>query len=181
MNDWKGQLKEIYQNFSTQQKNKKGVQHKFDKPEHANFRGKTGVNDTGIPLTPKAAQRQQRNRTKYSYPMHLQRINERRKSEAKARHGITDETDQFNYNKNKKYSSTQHTENSRRNYSSSWHLPPVYTPRRKEYHYYDSDPKPSEPEQITYIWDQPSNKEPEYKSTGKFPKLDEAIASYKKK
>ena len=32
MNDWKGQLKEIYQNFSTQQKNKKGVQHKVDKP-----------------------------------------------------------------------------------------------------------------------------------------------------
>ena len=113
MNDWKGQLKEIYKSFSEQQKNKKGVEHKFDKPEHSNFRGKTGVNDTGIPLTPKAAQRQQRNRTKYSYPMHLQRINERRKSEAKARHGIIDETDPFNYNKNKKDSSTQHTENSR--------------------------------------------------------------------
>ena len=177
MNDWKGQLKEIYKSFSEQQKNKKGVEHKFDKPDHSNFRGKTGVNDTGIPLTPKAAQRQQRNRTKYSYPMHLQRINERRKSEAKARHGIIDETDSFN--KNKKDRSAQHAE--RRNYSSSWHLPPRYTPRKKEYHYYDSNPDTSEPEQITYIWDQPTKKEPEYKPSGKVPKLEEAIASYKKK
>jgi hypothetical protein len=109
--------------------------------------------------------------------MHLQRINERRKSEAKARHGITDESDPFN--QNKKDRSAQHAE--RRNYSSSWHLPPVYAPRKKEYHYYDSDPQTEQPQQITYIWDQPTNKEPEYKSTGKFPKLDEAIASYKKK
>ena len=180
MNDWKGQLKEIYQNFSTQQKNKKGIQHKFDRPEHANFRGKTGVNDTGIPLTPKAAQRQQRSRTKYSYPAHLQRINDRRKSEAKARHGITDETNPFNYKKEKD-SSLQQAENPRRNHSSSWHLPPVYVPRKKEYHYYDSDPQTEQPQQITYIWDQPRNNEPKYKSTGRFPKLDEAIASYKKK
>jgi len=177
MEHWQDKIKEMYASFSTQQKNKKGIDHKFDKPEHANFRGKTGVNDTGIPLTPKAAQRQQRNRTKYSYPMHLQRINERRKSEAKARHGITDESDPFN--QNKKDRSAQHAE--RRNYSSSWHLPPVYAPRKKEYHYYDSDPQTEQPQQITYIWDQPTNKEPEYKSAGKFPKLDEAIASYKKK
>ncbi len=77
MNDWKSQLAELYKGYSTQQKNTKGEPHKGDSLE--NFRGKKGFNDTGIALSPKAAKKQQHNRSSYRYPRHLQRINERRK------------------------------------------------------------------------------------------------------
>ena len=86
MNDWKSQLAELYKGYSTQQKNTKGELNKFDKQE--NFKGKKGFNDTGIPLTPKAAKKQQRNRSNYRYPMHLQRINEKRTKDAQERWGI---------------------------------------------------------------------------------------------
>jgi len=55
MNDWKDQLKDFYKSYFTTQKNTKGTPHKFD--SHTNFRGKFGVNDTGIPLTLKAAKK----------------------------------------------------------------------------------------------------------------------------
>ena len=55
MADWKNQLKDLYKSYSTNQKNIKGTQHKFDR--QVNFRGRLGVNDTGIPLTPKAAKK----------------------------------------------------------------------------------------------------------------------------
>ena len=101
MKDWKDHLAELYKGYSTQQKNKKGETHKGDTIE--NFRGKKGFNDTGIPLSPKAAKKQQRNRSNYRYPMHLQRINDRRKKEAMSRHGITDPTDPYNLNKKNTY------------------------------------------------------------------------------
>ena len=54
------------------------------------------------------------------------------------------------------------------------------TPRKKEYHYYSSDAQPAE--EVTYIAPyEAKRKEPVYKSTGKFPKIDEAIAAAKKK
>lgn len=70
MDDWKDQLKDLYKSYSTNQKNTKGTPHKFD--SHTNFRGKFGVNDTGIPLTPKAAKKKMNNRAGYRYPQHLQ-------------------------------------------------------------------------------------------------------------
>jgi hypothetical protein len=177
MDDWKDQLKDLYKSYSTTQKNTKGTPHKFD--SHTNFRGKFGVNDTGIPLTPKAAKKKMNNRAGYRYPQHLQNINERRRTEAMARHGITDINDPFN--KNKKERSAQPAE--RRNYSEHW-VPRISEPPRKPRAniYYDNWTSAPEPEQVTYIWDEPrKKKEPEYKASGKFPKPDEAIASYKKK
>ena len=94
MDDWKNQLKDLYKSYSTTQKNTKGTPHKFD--NHSNFRGKLGVNDTGIPLTPKAAKRKQSNRAGYRYPQHLQNINERRRRDAMAKHGITNIEDPYN-------------------------------------------------------------------------------------
>ena len=70
MDEFKDQIKDLYKAFSDNQKNKKGTPHKFD--SHANFRGKLGVNDTGIALTPKAYKKQQRGRAGYRYPIHLQ-------------------------------------------------------------------------------------------------------------
>jgi hypothetical protein len=47
--------------------------------------------------------------------------------------------------------------------------------------YYDPWTAPSEPEEVIYVVPyEPRKKEPEYKSTGKFPKIDEAIAAAKK-
>ena len=181
MNDWKAQLAEIYKGYSTQQKNKKGVTDKFDKPEHANFRGKKGFNDTGIPLTQAAAKKQQRNKSNYSYPMHLQIINERRQKNAMHRHGITDLNDPFN--NNKKPSSQQPAE--RKNYSSSWRAPMApAAPREKLYAYYGESSEPA-PEKITYVYDVPKQ-EPAYKAKvikadGKLKfknKLEEAIYNH---
>ena len=86
--DWRVNLKVMADRLREQQKNKKGETHKGDTIE--NFRGKKGFNDTGIPLSPKAAKKLQRNRLNYhyKYPMHLQRINERRKKDAEDRWGI---------------------------------------------------------------------------------------------
>jgi hypothetical protein len=52
------------------------------------------------------------------------------------------------------------------------------TKRKNIYYWGDEAP---EPEQVEYIVPyQPRKREPEYKSTGKFPKIDEAIAAAKK-
>ena len=53
MADWKDQLKQVYKNLQQDQKNKKGIQSKFSKV--VGYKGKLGFNDTGFPLTPKAA------------------------------------------------------------------------------------------------------------------------------
>ena len=155
----------------------KTVTDKFDRPENANFRGKVGYNDTGIPLTPKAAKKQRNNRAGYHYPHHLQVINENRKKAAMDRHGITDPDNPYNLKK-KKVSAQPAV---RSNRSSYWSLPMAPSPRKKEYHYYSNDPAPP-PEPVTYILPyEPKSREPVYKSTGKFPKIDEAIAAAKKK
>ena len=173
MNDWKAQLAEIYKSYSTQQKNKKGVESKLDK--ETNFRGKSGFNDTGIPLTPKAATKQRRNRSSYRYPLHLQRINERRQIEAKDRWNIKDVPAALS---TRPADQTWAPSPVSRNHTT-WTTPPT---RKKLYVYYDSNGYP-EPEQepVRYIWDEEKKKGPVYKPTGKFPKIDEAIASYKKK
>ena len=47
--------------------------------------------------------------------------------------------------------------------------------------YYDPWTAPPEPEEVIYVVPhERRRKEPEYKSTGKFPKIDEAIAAAKK-
>ena len=173
--DYKQQLAALYKDLATKQKNKKGVTSTFDKPEHANFRGKLGVSDVGIALTPRAIKKQRSNRAGYSYPRHLQRINEKRKTDAKARHNITDETDPYNL-KDKR--PVQHAEK-KINYNTLHHASYAPASKPKKYHYYWSSSQP-ESEPIDYIVPyQTKPKTSEYKSTGKFPKLDEAIAAAK--
>lgn len=168
------ELSELYKQVATKQKNTKGDPHKGDSLE--NFRGKKGFNDVGIPLSPKAAKKQHTNRSSYNYPHHLQRINEAREKAAMDRHGITDKTNPFNLKKTKL--SAQPAVRSTR--SNSWSLPYAPAPRKKEYHYYSSDPAPKA-EPITYVAPyEAKRKETLYKSTGKFPKIDEAIAAAKK-
>ena len=179
MDEFKDQIKDLYKAFSDKQKNTKGTPHKFD--SIGNFRGKLGVNDTGIPLTPKAYKKKERNRSNYRYPIHLQNLNERRRKEAMARHGITDTEDPFN-KKSKERRASQHaadrnvwnTRMPRGNFNIDTPRPP---PRK--YNYYGSYNEP-EPEQVIYVAPPKVKKVTTYKLDGRFPKLDEAIRKYKK-
>ena len=179
MDEFKDQIKDLYKAFSDKQKNTKGTPHKFD--SIGNFRGKLGVNDTGIPLTPKAYKKKERNRSNYRYPIHLQNLNERRRKEAMARHGITDIEDPFN-KKSKEIRASQHaadrnvwnTRMPRGNFNIDTPRPP---PRK--YNYYGSYNEP-EPEQVIYVAPPKVKKVTTYKLDGRFPKLDEAIRKYKK-
>ena len=179
MDEFKDQIKDLYKAFSDKQKNTKGTPHKFD--SIGNFRGKLGVNDTGIPLTPKAYKKKERNRSNYRYPIHLQNLNERRRKEAMARHGITDIEDPFN-KKSKERRASQHaadrnvwnTRMPRGNFNIDTPKPP---PRK--YNYYGSYNEP-EPEQVIYVAPPKVKKVTTYKLDGRFPKLDEAIRKYKK-
>jgi len=179
MDEFKDQIKDLYKAFSDKQKNTKGTPHKFD--SIGNFRGKLGVNDTGIPLTPKAYKKKERNRSNYRYPIHLQNLNERRRKEAMARHGITDIEDPFN-KKSKERRASQHaadrnvwnTRMPRGNFNIDTPRPP---PRK--YNYYRSYNEP-EPEQVIYVAPPKVKKVTTYKLDGRFPKLDEAIRKYKK-
>ena len=179
MDEFKDQIKDLYKAFSDKQRNTKGTPHKFD--SIGNFRGKLGVNDTGIPLTPKAYKKKERNRSNYRYPIHLQNLNERRRKEAMARHGITDIEDPFN-KKSKERRASQHaadrnvwnTRMPRGNFNIDTPRPP---PRK--YNYYGSYNEP-EPEQVIYVAPPKVKKVTTYKLDGRFPKLDEAIRKYKK-
>ena len=174
MSDFEDKIGALYKQFATQQKNTKGTKSRADTIE--NFRGKKGYNDTGIALSSKTIVKQRNSRAGYHYPQHLQNINERRRKDAMARHGITDPDNPFNKKETKP--STQPA--ARSNRSSYWSLPMAPSPRKKEYHYYSSDPAPP-PEPVNYIVPyEPKSREPVYKSTGKFPKIDEAIAAAKK-
>jgi len=174
MSDFEDKIGALYNQFATQQKNTKGTKSRADTIE--NFRGKKGYNDTGIALSSKAIVKQRNNRAGYNYPQHLQNINERRRKDAMVRHGITDPNNPFNKKEIKP--STQPAVRSTR--SNSWSLPYAPAPRKKEYHYYSSDPSPKA-EPVNYIVPyEPKSREPVYKSTGKFPKIDEAIAAAKK-
>ena len=158
MNDWKAKLAELYKGYSTQQKNKKGVTHKGDTIE--NFRGKKGFNDVGIPLSPKAARKQQRNRTSYSYPAALRRKNEQRKKDAEERWGIKKDVPAASSSK----FADRHSNVSSRWLSSSMRTydddPPIR--RKKIYTYYDGAHEHAA-EPITYIYDAPKQ-EPAYKA-----------------
>lgn len=62
--DWKEQLGELYKRHSKNKKDKKpGAATAKDNLQ--NFRGRKGFNDTGIPLTERAAKQQRRNKLSY--------------------------------------------------------------------------------------------------------------------
>jgi len=159
MKDWKDHLAELYKGYSTQQKNKKGETHKGDTIE--NFRGKKGFNDVGIPLSPKAAKKQQHNRASYKYPLHLKRINERRKKDAEDRCGIKPVPAAS--------SPLPSFQERHSNTSSRWISParsyddePTVTKERK-YSYYGGSLDDAAPEHVTYIAPY-EPKEPTYKA-----------------
>jgi len=88
MADWKEQLSELYQKHSKSKKDKKpGAATAKDNLQ--NFRGRKGFNDTGIPLTERAAKQQRKNKLsykKYNYAgSRLNFINDARAEAARER------------------------------------------------------------------------------------------------
>ena len=186
--DWKDHLKHLYKNLQEDQKNKKGFQSKFDKVR--GYKNKLGVNDTGIPLTAKAAKSLQKNRAAYTGRRSrrsnyegttLQQINEERAAAAKERWKHLKPGSRHNSDKaptKKEYSSSElmWRSSATRVGGLSWYNQPTTFKGNG----YDNPPQ-EEKKIIDYIWVEPKavDSGANYKE-GRFPKLDEAIRNAKR-
>ena len=188
MADWKNDLKILADKLRTEQKNKKGFQSKF---QHVvGYKGKLGFNDTGVPLTAKAAKSLERNRAAYTGRRSrrtnyegstLQQINEERAAAAKERWKHLKPASRHSADKaptKKEYSSSElmWRSSATRVGGLSWYNSPT-TFKGLGY----EDPPHEEKKIIDYIWVEPKTVDPgaDYKE-GRFPKLDEAIRNAKR-
>ena len=184
MTKWKNDLKILADQLRQQQKNKKGFQSKFDKV--VGYKNKKGFNDTGIPLTAKAAKSLARNKASYrgrrsNYEgTTLQQINEDRAAAARDRwkHLRTPKHSTDKAPTKKEYSSSElmWRSSATRVGEGGWYNQPTTF---KGYGY--SDPPADSPVPVDYIWSEPKIKDPgsDYKP-GKFKHLDEAITNLKR-
>ena len=190
MTDWKNDLKTLADKLRAEQKNKKGFQSKF---QHVvGYKGKLGFNDTGVPLTAKAAKSLERNRAAYTGRRSrrtnyegstLQQINEERAAAARERWKHLDKKPGSRHSSDKaptkkEYSSSElmWRSSATRVGERSWFNTPT-TFKGLGY----EDPPHKEKKIIDYIWVESKPKDPgaDYKE-GKFPKIDEAIRNAKK-
>ena len=189
MTDWKNDLKTLADKLRADQKNKKGFQSKF---QHVvGYKGKLGFNDTGVPLTAKAAKSLERNRAAYTGRRSrrtnyegstLQQINEERAAAAKERWkhlgklGSRHSSDKAPTKKEYSSSELMWRSSATRVGERSWFNTPT-TFKGLGY----EDPPHKEKKIIDYIWVEPKTVDPgaDYKE-GRFPKLDEAIRNAKR-
>ena len=178
--DWKDHLKHLYKNLQEDQKNKKGLQSKFDKVR--GYKNKLGFNDTGISLTANAAKSLRRNKAAYRgryIGTTLQQINEERAAAGKERwkhlRAPKHSTDKAPTKKEYSSSELMWRSSATRIGERSWYNQPTTF---KGYGY--DNPPYEEKKEIDYIWVEPKTKDPaaDYKE-GKFPKIDEAIRNLK--
>ena len=177
MKNWKTDLRTLADKLRAEQKKKKGVESKFDKV--VGYKNKKGFNDTGIPLTAKAAKSLRRNKAAYRgryVGTRLQQINEERAAAAK---------DRWKHLKPGHRHSTD-TAPTKKGYSSAelmWRNSATRIGVRGWYNQPStfeglgySDPPHEVKEEIDYIWSEPKIKDSgaDYKP-GKFKYLDEAI------
>ena len=163
MTNWKTDLKTLADKLRADQKNKKGVQYKFDKVR--GYKNKLGFNDTGIPLTPKAAKSLEKNRASYrgrrsNYEgTTLQQINEERAAAAKERWkhlgkpGSRHSPDKAPTKKQYSSSELMWRSSASRVGESSWYNQPTTF---KGYGY--DNPSSDEKKEIDYIWVEPRGK-----------------------
>ena len=188
MADWKTDLRTLADKLRADQKNKKGFQSKF---QHVvGYKGKLGFNDTGVPLTAKAAKSLERNRAAYTGRRSrrtnyegstLQQINEERAAAAKERWkhlgkpGPRHSSDKAPTKKEYSSSELMWRSSATRVGGLSW-----YNKSSTFRGYGYSEPAHEEKEEIIYTWSEPKIKDPgsDYKP-GKFPKLDETIRNLK--
>jgi len=188
MADWKTDLRTLADKLRADQKNKKGFQSKF---QHVvGYKGKLGFNDTGVPLTAKAAKSLERNRAAYTGRRSrrtnyegstLQQINEERAAAARERWkhlkpGSRHSTDKAPTKKEYSSSELMWRSSATRVGGLSWYNQPTTF---KGYGY--DNPPHEEKKEIDYIWVEPKTVDPgaDYKE-GRFPKLDEAIRNAKR-
>jgi len=182
--DWKDQLNVAYKNLQQNQKNKKGFQSKFSKV--VGYKKKLGFNDTGIPLTAKAARSLQKNRAAYTGKRSnyegttLQQINEERAAAGNERWkhlkpGSRHSSDRAPTKKQYSSSELLWRSSATKIGGVSWYNSPTTF---KGYGY--EDPPQEEKKIVDYIWVEPKQKDSgaDYKE-GKFPKIDEAIRNLK--
>ena len=182
MTDWKNNLKTLADKLRADQKNKKGAQYKFDQVR--GYKNKKGFNDTGIPLTAKAAKSLRKNKARYKSRYEgttLQQINEERAAAARERWKHLKPASRHSTEKaptKKEYSSSElmWRSSATRVGGLSW-----YNKSSTFRGYGYSEPAHEEKEEIIYTWSEPKIKDPgaDYKE-GKFPKIDEAIRNAKK-
>ncbi len=189
MADWKTDLKILADKLRTEQKNKKGFQSKFQNV--VGYKGKLGFNDTGVPLTAKAAKSLEKNRAAYTGRRSrrtnyegstLQQINEERAAAAKERWkhlgkpGSRHSSDKAPTKKEYSSSELMWRSSATRVGERSWFNTPTTF---KGLGYEDSPHK--EKKIIDYIWVEPKTVDPgaDYVE-GKFPKIDEAIRNAKR-
>ncbi len=189
MADWKTDLRTLADKLRADQKNKKGFQSKFAKV--VGYKKKLGFNDTGIPLTAKAAKSLEKNRAAYTGRRSrrtnyegstLQQINEERAAAAKERWkhlgkpGSRHSSDKAPTKKEYSSSELIWRSSATRVGERSWFNTPTTF---KGLGYEDSPHK--EKKIIDYIWVEPKTVDPgaDYKE-GRFPKLDEAIRNAKR-
>jgi hypothetical protein len=137
MTDWKEQLKEAYQVIRDKKKAEKpDTSTKFD--SEINFKGRSGYNDTGIPLSPKTIKQKNKNKSMYaararakywSAGSQLKNINDRRAAEAAAKYSFKFHGQQVP--EALEFKAAPLNLEPRRNYSSS------YMPGNRNYNYYD--------------------------------------------
>ncbi len=188
MADWKTDLRTLADKLRADQKNKKGFQSKFQNV--VGYKGKLGFNDTGVPLTAKAAKSLERNRAAYTGRRSrrtnyegstLQQINEERAAAARERWkhlkpGSRHSTDKAPTKKEYSSSELMWRSSATRVGGLSWYNQPTTF---KGYGY--DNPPHEEKKEIDYIWVEPKTVDPgaDYKE-GRFPKLDEAIRNAKR-
>ena len=188
MADWKNDLRTLADKLRADQKNKKGFQSKFAKV--VGYKKKLGFNDTGIPLTAKAAKSLEKNRAAYTGRRSrrtnyegstLQQINEERAAAAKERWkhlgkpGSRHSSDKAPTKKEYSSSELMWRSSATRVGGLSW-----YNKSSTFRGYGYSEPAHEEKEEIIYTWSEPKIKDPgsDYKP-GKFLKLDETIRNLK--
>ena len=191
MTDWKNDLKTLAEKLRAEQKNKKGFQSKFQNV--VGYKGKLGFNDTGVPLTAKAAKSLERNRAAYTGRRSrrtnyegstLQQINEERAAAARERWKHLDKKPGSRHSTEKALTKKEYSSSELMWRSSatrvgglSWYNQPTTF---KGYGY--DNPPQEEKKIIDYIWDvEPKTVDPgaDYKP-GKFKHLDQAILNAKK-
>ncbi len=183
MADWKTDLRTLADKLRTEQKNKKGFQSKF---QHVvGYKGKLGFNDTGVPLTAKAAKSLRKNKARYKSRYEgttLQQINEERAAAAKERWkhlgkpGSRHSTEKAPTKKEYSSSELMWRSSATRVGERSW----FNTPTTFKGYGYDNPPH-EEKESVNYIAPVETKKDPaaDYKE-GRFPKIDEAIRNAKR-
>ena len=188
MTDWKNDLKTLAEKLRAEQKNKKGFQSKFQNV--VGYKKKLGFNDTGVPLTAKAAKSLERNRAAYTGRRSrrtnyegstLQQINEERAAAARERWkhlkpGSRHSSDRAPTKKEYSSSELMWRSSLTRIGERSW----FNTPTTFKGYGYDNPPH-EEKESVNYIAPIETKKDPgaNYKE-GRFPKLDEAIRNAKR-